>query len=114
MEVHSLEVTEPTEAVEGVELAQLGGGDRLNVQHFSIHPGASVPKHAHPEHEQLSFCYAGSLTFLVDGEAVSVAAGDAAVLPQGESHAVENRGETVARGIDVYSPPRPTPDWLSE
>lgn len=114
MELARLSTAETTEAVTGVDLTQLGGGERLNVQHFALDPGASVPAHAHEDHEQCSFCYAGEVTFLLEAETVTVGAGDVAVLAPGETHGVENRGGEAARGIDVYSPPRPAPDWVSE
>ena len=114
MQTTSLFDTESTEAVEGAHLAQLGGGDHLNVQHFELEPGAVVPEHAHDDHEQLSFLYEGVLRFVVGGEEVSANAGDAALFAPGEAHAVENRGDAVARGVDVYSPPRPEPDWINE
>lgn len=114
MQFRSLSDTEGTEAVEGVYLAQLGGGDRLNIQHFALEPGAIVHEHVHNDHEQLSFLYEGVLTFILNDGEVTAAPGDAGVLMPGESHAVENRGNVTAQGIDVYSPPRSTVDWIEE
>lgn len=114
MDIARLATAETTEVEAGIALTQLGGGERLNVQHFALDPGASVRAHAHDDHEQCSFCYAGQVSFVLDDETVTVGAGDVAVLGPGETHAVENRGEETARGIDVYSPPRPTPDWVEE
>lgn len=112
MDVTRLSTTGSTEVEPGIALAQLGGGERLNVQHFALEPGASVPAHAHEDHEQCSFCYAGEVTFVLDDRTVTLAAGDVAILDPDETHAVENRGDETASGIDVYSPPRPTPDWV--
>lgn len=114
MNVTRLATTATTEAEPGIALAQLGGGECLNVQHFAIDPGASVPAHAHEDREQCTFCYAGEITFVLDDESVVVGPGDVAVLDPAETHAVENRGPETAEGIDVYSPPRPSPDWVSE
>lgn len=114
MDITRLATAETTEVEPGIALAQLGGGERLNVQHFALDPGARVPAHAHEDHEQCSFCYAGEITFVLDDETVAVGPEDVAVLERGETHAVENRGHETATGIDVYSPPRPSPDWLSE
>lgn len=103
-------LTETTEAVENVHLAQLAAGEEMSVQHFEFEPGASVPSHDHP-HEQSGFVYEGELTFLLeDGEEV-VEAGDSYVIAGDEVHGAENRGEAVVRGVDVFSPPRPNPDW---
>ncbi len=103
-------LAETTEAVEDVHLAQLAAGAEMSVQHFEFEPGATVPSHDHP-HEQSGFVYEGELTFLLeDGEEV-VGAGESYVLAGGEVHGAENRGEGIVRGVDVFSPPRPNPDW---
>lgn len=114
MRVTRLAQTEATEPIDGAHLAQLGGGERLNIQHFVLDPGSVIEEHAHDDHEQLSFLYEGTLTFVVDGEEVTATQGDAGVLAPGEPHRVENRGDVVARGVDIYSPPRPERDWADE
>jgi quercetin dioxygenase-like cupin family protein len=99
-----------TEAGEQVHLAQLATGEEMSVQHFRIKPGATVPEHDH-HHEQAGFVYAGELTFLLaDGE-VTVGAGESYVLAGDEVHGAENRGDAPVRGVDIFSPPRPDPDW---
>lgn len=103
-------LTETTEAVENVHLAQLAAGEEMSVQHFEFEPGASVPIHDH-HHEQSGFIYEGELTFLLEDGELVVAAGDSYVIAGGEVHGAENRGETPVRGVDVFSPPRPNPDW---
>lgn len=104
---------EPTEAVGGTHLAALASAEEMSVQHFEIEPGATVAEHDHP-HEQTGFVYEGELTFLVDGEEVLVGPGDAYAIPGGQPHGVENRGEGVVRGVDVFSPPREAPDWATD
>jgi quercetin dioxygenase-like cupin family protein len=105
------------EAVPGVHLAVLAGGDRMNVQHFEIEPDAEVPTHSHP-HEQAGYVTAGTLTFLVgegdDVEEVVVREGDSYSIPADEPHGAVNRGETPVEGIDVFSPPRTDPDWRDD
>ena len=99
-----------TEAVEQVHLAQLAAGEEMSVQHFRIEPGATVPEHDH-HHEQAGFVYEGELTFLLDDGEVTVGAGESYVLAGHEVHGAENRGDTPVRGVDIFSPPRPDPDW---
>ena len=98
------------DAVDRVHLTQLSVGDRTSIQGFEIETGATVPEHSH-RHEQTGFVYEGELTFLVDGEAIPVRAGESFTIPDGEPHAAENRGEGPVRGVDVFAPPRPDPDW---
>jgi quercetin dioxygenase-like cupin family protein len=111
MEIESTETAERTEAVDGVHLFLLAGGENANLQGFEIEPGAAVPEHDHP-HEQLGFVVAGTLTFLVDGEEYDVGPGDTYHLAGGEPHAAENRTDETVVGYDVFSPPRDDPDWL--
>ncbi|WP_318568501.1 cupin domain-containing protein [Salinigranum marinum] len=104
---------DPTEAVDGVHLAQHAAGSEMSVQRFRIEPGAVVPEHAHP-HEQTGYVAAGTLTFIIDGEEIVVSAGDSYAIPGDEPHAVENRGERVVEGVDVFAPPRLNPDWAGD
>lgn len=101
------------EVVDGVYLAQLAAGDRMSIQHVHVEPGAEVPAHDH-EHEQLGFVYQGALTFHVDGEEHVVGTGESYAIPGNEPHGVVNEGDTSALAIDVFSPPRPNPDWAGE
>jgi quercetin dioxygenase-like cupin family protein len=110
MQVVPTDAEETTEAVDGVHLSLLAGGDEMNVQHFEIEPGAAVPEHSHP-HEQTGYITQGTLTFLVDGEEVAVGEGDSYAIPGDEPHAAENRGDVPVEGVDVFSPPRENPDW---
>lgn len=111
MDPVSLSGREAVEVVDGVTLAQLAAGDRMSVQHFEIEPWGRVPEHSH-RHEQAGFVYAGRLRFVVDGDPVAVGPGDSYAIPGETPHAAENRGEETVRGVDVFSPPRPDPDWL--
>ncbi|WP_435359446.1 cupin domain-containing protein [Haloarchaeobius sp. DFWS5] len=113
MEHVPTESVESTEAVDGVHLAILAGGEGMNVQHFVIEPGATVPEHSH-HHEQAGFVYEGTLTFIVDDEDVLVAAGDSYSLRSDEPHAAVNRGDVPVRGVDIFSPPRENPDWQED
>lgn len=102
------------EAVEGVHLTQLAVGDRMSVQHFHVEPGATVPRHSHPE-EQVGYVVKGTFTFTVGGEDEDdeyvVGPGDSYCIPAGEAHEARNESEEPVTGIDVFSPPRRGPDW---
>lgn len=102
---------ELTEAVDGVHLSVLAGGDEMNVQRFEIDPGAIVPEHDHP-HEQTGVVLSGTLTFvLADGTEHEVGPGDTYAISGGEPHAAENRTDEIVEGVDVFSPPRTDPAW---
>lgn len=110
MEAIGANEREATEAVEDVHLAMLAGGENMNVQRFEIEPGATVPAHSHP-HEQAGYLTGGRLTFILDDRELELGPGDSYSIPGGETHGVENRGEEVVRGVDIFSPPRENPDW---
>ena len=111
MERVALADRDSTEAVDGVHLSLLAGAENMNVQHFDIAPGASVPAHSHP-HEQTGYIVDGTLVFVLeDGEEVEVGPDDSYAIPGGETHAAENRGDEPVRGVDIFSPPRENPDW---
>ncbi|WP_435067542.1 cupin domain-containing protein [Haloplanus sp. C73] len=110
MDVLSTEDARTDEAVPGVYLSQLADGDEMSVQKFVIDPDEAVPEHSHP-HEQAGFVTRGEGVFVVDGEERVVTVGDSYVVPGGEAHRVENRGDEPFEGIDVFSPPRTDPDW---
>lgn len=111
MESISTEEREPTEAVEGVHLTVLAGGEAMNVQHFEIEPGAVVPAHSH-SHEQAGYLTAGTLTFVLENEEREIRPGNSYSISGEESHSAENRGEETVRGVDIFSPPRENPDWM--
>lgn len=110
MEITSGEEIESVQAVEGVHLAQMSAGEKMNVQEFYIEPNAEVPEHSH-SHEQVGVVTRGTLTFVVDGEEEVVYDGDTYVIPSGEPHAAYNEGEVPVEGYDVFSPPRTDVDW---
>jgi quercetin dioxygenase-like cupin family protein len=98
------------EVVDGVHLTQLATGDRTSVQHFHIEPGARVPEHSH-EHEQAGYVVSGTFTFQCEDESEVISPGESYVIPGGARHAAVNEAEVPVDGIDVFSPPRPDPDW---
>ena len=110
MDIVADDAVESTEAVPGVHLRQGAAGDEASAQRFFIEPGAEVPEHDHP-HEQVGTVTRGVLTFFVDGETLRVGPGDTFAIPGGEPHAAANEGDVPVEGLDVFSPPRPNPDW---
>ncbi len=110
MEHVRLSEQEKAEPVDNVYLAALSAGEKTSMQAFEVEPGAVVPEHEHP-HEQTGFVYEGELTLRCDGETTILREGDSFTIPGGEPHGVENHSDSIARGIDIFSPPRTDPDW---
>ncbi|MBV0923703.1 cupin domain-containing protein [Halomicroarcula limicola] len=112
MDVVADDSSNAVEVEPGVFLTQLAAGAEMSIQHLRIEPGGRVPEHSH-HHEQVGFVYQGEQTFVLEGgEAVTVGPGESYHLKSHEVHAAENRGDEVLLAIDVFSPPRPNPDWL--
>lgn len=100
------------EVESGVFLAQLAAGDEMSIQHLRMEPVARVPEHSH-HHEQVGFVYQGEQTVILeDDEALTVMSGESYHLQNNEVHEAENRGNGEVLAIDVFSPPRPNPNWL--
>lgn len=113
MHVTAPEDARTVEVGDGVFLTQLAVGEAMSVQHLRMEPGGRIPEHEH-RHEQLGFVYRGEQTFVLDDGAVTVAPGESYALAPHETHAAANRGDEVMEAIDVFSPPRPNPDWLPD
>jgi mannose-6-phosphate isomerase-like protein (cupin superfamily) len=111
MEVISPADRETVEPVENGFLTQMGAGERMSIQHFRLNPDAGAPRHSH-EHEQVGYLVEGTLTIVVDEGEHSVEAGDAYLIPSSEAHAIWNRGNEPAVGVETFSPPRPRPPDL--
>lgn len=105
--------SETVEVLEGVYLTQLAAGERTSVQRFHIEPGATVGEHSH-DNEQAGYVVDGTLTLIVDGERRVLRQGESYVLEPNEPHAAANDGEVPVKGVEVFSPPRASPPWISE
>lgn len=106
--------SEEIEVKPGVYLSQLAGGEEMSIQHVRIEPDGRVPEHSH-HHEQLGFVYQGKQTFVLeDGEEVTAGPGESYWLKSHEVHAAENQGDEEMLAIDVFSPPRHSPNWLED
>ncbi|MWG35110.1 cupin domain-containing protein [Halomarina oriensis] len=110
MEIATPDDWDLVEAVEGVELGQVVGGEAVSLQYFHIEPGATVPEHSHP-HEQTGYVVEGTLTFVVDGEELTVEPGDGYDIPSDEPHAARNDGDETVTGVEVFAPPRRDVPW---
>jgi quercetin dioxygenase-like cupin family protein len=69
--------------------------------------GCLVPEHSHPN-EQIALILSGALEFTVNGERITVRAGELIVLPPNVPHSALALEDT--EDIDFFAPPRQ--DWL--
>ena len=101
---------QPDEVAEGVYLTDLAAGERASMKFWRVEPGETLPAHRH-HNEQIGYVISGTLTAVVEGEEHELTPGDSYIFPSQEHHGAENRGERVAVGIGVLSPPRGAPEW---
>lgn len=77
---------------------------KATVQEYRFEPGATFPKHHHPE-EQITLVLEGSLSFTAGRETHTLAAGGWSVVVGDEPHGI-TAGPDGARFLAVLVPPR--------
>jgi mannose-6-phosphate isomerase-like protein (cupin superfamily) len=65
---------------------------RLNMTHVRIHPGETVPRHVHPDEDQVYYVASGSGYVVLDGVRTDVSAGSGVLIPLGTEHEITNTG----------------------
>lgn len=68
-------------------------------------PGASVGSHPHPDDEEYYYILSGAGEMVLDGQSLSVSAGDIAAVFPGGRHALINTGPTPLRFLVVCVQP---------
>jgi mannose-6-phosphate isomerase-like protein (cupin superfamily) len=86
-------------------LARSEDTPRFNLSVITIQPQRSgPPEHAHTAEDDSFYLLEGELTFTVDGEEVVAGAGTFVLVPPGVRHTFANRGDAVARFVNVHAP----------
>jgi quercetin dioxygenase-like cupin family protein len=76
----------------GVLVSDADGAPHFAIRRFTLAPGAEVPRHTNEvEHEQ--YVLDGEYTVGLDGEEVTVRAGDSLFIPAGVVHWYRNDGD---------------------
>jgi quercetin dioxygenase-like cupin family protein len=75
---------EATELFPGV-IRQAVVSATSTVVRYTYHPGCVFPVHQHPE-EQITIVHTGEIAFEVDGQPVTLRAGQVAIIPGGVPH----------------------------
>lgn len=87
---------------------QFVSGERSMLARLVLRKGSIVPLHSH-ENEQITYILEGSLKFIVQGEEITVRAGEVLVIPSHLPHSAEALEDTI--DLDVFCPPRA--DWIN-
>jgi len=111
MERVSFDDADTYEPEEGWRRVSMAGRDGLSVEFFEKPPGHSSPVHDH-KNEQVCICLSGELTVETGDDTATIGENDSVYLESGEPHRVENTGDTLAVGVDVFAPGRSFDFWL--
>ena len=68
------------------------GGEQVLLCHVQYEAGTRVPRHAHPEAEQLMWIVEGDVTITVGDETRRLGAGDLVVINRGVAHELYSEG----------------------
>lgn len=82
---------------------QIGNAQDLTLGHVIIKPGASNPRHCHPNCEEVLYLMSGRLEHSVGKEKISASAGDVFTVGPGIYHHATNIGTEDAHMIVAYS-----------
>ncbi len=86
-------------------LARSADTPRFNLAVITMQPHQDGPgEHVHPAEDDSFYVLEGELTFTVDGEEVVAGAGTFVLVPPGVRHGFANRGDAVARTVNVHAP----------
>ncbi|ESP87068.1 cupin domain-containing protein [Candidatus Halobonum tyrrellensis] len=110
MKSEKFDGAETYEPDEGWRRVALAGSDRFSFEWFEKPPGHSSPLHDH-ENEQVCLVLDGELTVATETDEVTLGRYDSVWLASGESHRVENSGDSLATGLDVFAPGRSFDFW---
>lgn len=97
----------PLEPVNEWMTRRLITGERTMIAQIFLKKGNVVPMHHH-ENEQITYVVEGALRFLVEGQEITVRAGEVLHIPPNVPHQAEVLEDTI--DLDIFTPPRQ--DWL--
>jgi len=101
--------TVPLEDLTPLLQRQMVWGQQLMLARVLLKKGCIVPEHSH-QNEQLTYIVEGALKFWIDGQEITVRAGETLCIPSNMPHKAEALEDTV--DLDVFTPPRA--DWINK
>ena len=102
-----------------LELRFLLDGDDTNNQlvmfEFIVPAGAKVPvPHYHVEVDEVVYGLEGTLSSIVNGQAITIGPGDKCFIPRGQVHYHDNLGTETARVLCVLTPASIGPQYFRD
>ena len=86
-------------------LARSADTPRFNLAVITIQPHRDgPPPHVHRDEDDSFYILDGELTFLVEGDELTVGPGTFVLAPPGVEHTFANRGDAVVRMVNVHAP----------
>ena len=101
---------ETYEPDQGWRRVSLAGSDQFSFEWFEKPSGHTSPMHDH-ENEQVCLCLEGELSIVTENDGVVLNKFDSVLLESEEAHRVENTGDDLAFGLDVFAPGRSFDFW---
>jgi mannose-6-phosphate isomerase-like protein (cupin superfamily) len=86
-------------------LARSDDTPRFNLAVITIQPRREGPEqHVHADEDDSFYMLEGELVFTVEGEEIVAGPGTFVLVPPGLRHSFANRGDIVARFVNVHAP----------
>jgi len=79
----------------------------LTVANNGLDPGAGVPLHIHPYHEEAILILEGSVQGVLGAQVLTLGPGDVLLAPAGVTHSVINKSNGPARVITIFPTTQP-------
>lgn len=80
----------------------------LTVANNGLDPGAGVPSHIHPYHEEAILILEGSVEGILGDQVRTLGPGDVLLAPAGVKHSVINKSSGPARVITIFPTAQPS------
>jgi len=74
---------------------------------YRVGPGVTNHIDMHPDRDEIYFIYRGTATIVMDGEAMTMAAGDTVFVPHGVDHHIANGSDEALELFYVFAPAAP-------
>ena len=114
MDVQSVNRAEAFTTKDGSTIRELHHTERQSLAEATLEPSEATERHYHRASEEIYFVLKGSGTLEVDGDRQRVRPGDAALIPPGAWHTLENDGTSELRILCCCSPPYAHDDTFFE